>query len=87
MGIGNQLRLLRTRLVPIKNVCDCLTLIRCKRRDIDQRLDPIFVHRGDHSARVGMSHQDYRAAGAFQCSSQSNRVVVKEVIGIGAQVT
>jgi hypothetical protein len=50
MGIGNHLRLVWMRLVPIKNLPDWLVFIGREGSNIDQRLHSLLPHRGDHGA-------------------------------------
>src|SRR5580700_10182819 len=73
--IRRQLRRFRGLWVAIENLSHGLTRIRSERRDIDERLDSVFPHGGDHGPRVGVSHQDHRAAGPLQYLTQSGSVV------------
>lgn len=62
MGIRSQLGRFRGLRVAIENLGYGLTLVPCKRCDINERLNPVVSHCGDHRARIGMSHQDHGAA-------------------------
>src|SRR4026208_964156 len=57
VAIRGQLRSLGMRCRPIEHISDLFPLVRCQRRDVDERLDLLALRFGDDCARISMADQ------------------------------
>ena len=75
MCIRLEMRRLRMRLSAIKNIRDRLTFGGRERRYVHQRLYPVTIQAGDHSAAIRVSHKDCWPSRSLQCASKRSYVI------------
>jgi hypothetical protein len=63
------------RFVAIKNLRDGVTLIGRESCDVYKSLDSILTRPCDYSSAVGVSREDHRTTGAFECTIQRGNIV------------